>query len=101
MADAWATPQANADAGSRNCEGSQAHPGTSLADQVTTGSSRTGRMGNRRRLNPRFVAWLMNFDPDWCAELPRVDALRCYGNAVVPAQAAYALLVLRQEWEAA
>ena len=67
-----------------------------------TGQARGGmQQGTRRRLNPRFVGWLMGFDVDWCAELPRVDAMRCYGNAVVPAQAAYALLVLRQEWEAA
>jgi len=51
----------------------------------------------RRRLNPRFCAWLMGFDPDWCAGLSRVDALRCYGNAVVPAQGAYAIVVLLGE----
>lgn len=39
----------------------------------------------------------MNFDPDWCAEIPRVDALRCYGNAVVPQQAAFAIRVLVKE----
>lgn len=53
-------------------------------------------VGGKRRLNPRFVAWLMGFDPDWCAELPRVDALRCYGNAVVPAQGAYAMRLLME-----
>jgi len=96
----WATPVANADSGSRNCEGSQAHPGTSLADQVTTGSSQTGRQGNTRRLNPRFVAWLMGFPIDWTAEVPRVDQLRALGNAVVPDQAAYAVTVLWRELEA-
>jgi hypothetical protein len=93
----WATPQANADAGSRNCEGSAAHQGTSLADQVTTGSSETGRKGNTRRLNPRFVAWLCAFDPDWCAEIPRTSALRCYGNSVVWPQGAYAIAILWHE----
>jgi site-specific DNA-cytosine methylase len=92
----WATPQANADVGSRNCEGSAAHPGTSLADQVTTGSSRTGRKGNTRRLNPRFVAWLMGFPVDWTVEVSRTDQLRCLGNAVVPAQGAYATRAAQQ-----
>ena len=93
----WATPQANADAGSRNCEGSKAHQGTSLADQVFTGSSQTGRKGNTRRLNQRFVLWLMGFPPDWCDEIPRVDALRCAGNAVCPSQGSYAIAILLRE----
>lgn len=97
----WPTPQANADAGSRNCEGSAAHAGTSLADAVTTGSSRTGRQGNTRRLNVRFVCWLMGFSPDWVDEISRVDGLRAMGNAVVPSCGAYAIAVLWQELRAA
>ena len=93
----WATPQANADAGSRNTEGSKAHAGTSLADMVTTGSSRTGRQGNTRRLNVRFVCWLQGFSPDWVDEVPRVDGLRAMGNAVVPMCGAYAIAVLWNE----
>lgn len=93
----WATPQANADAGSRNTEGSKAHAGTSLADMVTTGSSRTGRQGNTRRLNVRFVCWFQGFSPDWVDEVPRVDGLRAMGNAVVPMCGAYAIAVLWNE----
>lgn len=93
----WPTPQANADAGSRNCEGSAAHAGTSLADAVTTGSSRTGRAGNTRRLNPAFIEWLMGVPMGWTAEAPRTDRLRMLGNAVVPSCGAYAIALLWQE----
>lgn len=96
-ADMWATPQANADAGSRNTEGSKAHAGTSLADMVTTGSSRTGRQGNTRRLNPAFVEWLMGVPMGWTAEAPHTDRLRMLGNAVVPSCGAYAIALLWQE----
>ena len=48
-------------------------------------------------MNEKFCAWLMGFPPDWCAEIPRGDALRCYGNAVVPQQGAYALAILWRE----
>lgn len=61
----WGTPQAQHDAGSRNTEGSKANPGISLADQVFTGSSRSGRKGNTKRLNPLFVEWLMGFPIGW------------------------------------
>lgn len=61
----WPTPTAQADAGSRNTEGSKAHPGTGLADAALTGSSASGRQGNRRRLNPLFVEWLMGWPRGW------------------------------------
>lgn len=71
--------------------------GTSLADAVTTGSSRTGRAGNTRRLNPAFVEWLMGVPMGWTAEAPRTDRLRMLGNAVVPSCGAYAIALLWQE----
>lgn len=61
----WPTATAGADSGSRNTEGSRAHAGTSLADAATTGSSASGRSGNRLRLNPEFVEWLMGLPPGW------------------------------------
>jgi len=66
VANSWATPSAFApDGGSRNCEGSTAHVGVSLADQVLTGSSQTGRKANTKRLNPTFVSWLMGYPLNW------------------------------------
>jgi hypothetical protein len=63
-----------------------------------TGQAKGGmRQGPARRLNQRFVLWLMGFPPDWCDEIPRVDALRAAGNAVVPAQGAYAIALLWRE----
>lgn len=66
----WASPQHNADSGSRNVPGSKAHAGTSLADQVTTGSSQSGRTGNTKRLNPVFVEWLMGWPIGWTGSGP-------------------------------
>ena len=41
-----------------------------------------------RRVNPRFVEWMMGFPEGWVTDLVgRRDALRCLGNAVVSLQA--------------
>lgn len=89
----WPTPTAGdgKSAGSRNLEGSKAHPGVSLTDAVQTGNSSTPRRwpmpqardwksgatvqdyGNSRplseavsgQLNPEFVEWLMGFEVGW------------------------------------
>lgn len=74
----WTTPIAadGRGSGSRNAPGSKAHKGTSLSDQILTGSS-TGRtdrggatpsgssatMGKRGAPNPVFACWLMGW-PD-------------------------------------
>jgi hypothetical protein len=89
----WATP--------RNTDPKCGHSytpnmtGKDLSKDAKQWQTIQAQAGTKRRLNPRFVAWLMGFPVDWCAELPRVDQLRCYGNAVVPAQGAYALTLLR------
>ena len=57
------------------------------------------QVGSRKRLNPRFVEWLMGFSPGW-TEIPgakRTDRLRALGNAVVPAQAERAIQLLLAE----
>jgi hypothetical protein len=41
-----------------------------------------------------FVEWMMGFPEGWVDGLGRTAALRCLGNAVVPAQGAYALSLL-------
>lgn len=42
-----------------------------------------------------FVEWHMGFPPGWCSDLlNRSDAIRCLGNAVVPAAAELALSLL-------
>jgi len=61
---------------------------------VTSARLTGDRSGVKRRLNPRFVEWLMGFDLDWTAGLSRTDRLRCLGNAVVPAQGAAAVRLL-------
>lgn len=61
----WPTATAGADSGSRNTPRSNAHQGVSLADAATTGSSTSRREGNRMRLNPAFVEWLMGFPIGW------------------------------------
>jgi DNA (cytosine-5)-methyltransferase 1 len=48
----------------------------------------------RGRLNVPFVEWMMGFPEGWVDGVPRTSALRGLGNAVVPAQGAYALSVL-------
>ena len=83
-ANEWTTPTVGDSkaAGSRNTEGSRAHMGTSLTDQVR-GDGGRGRpdpretgpgspSGSTRRLNPAFVEWLMGFPPFWT--LPRSRA---------------------------
>jgi hypothetical protein len=57
------------------------------------------KQGSKRKLNVKFVSWLQGFPVDWVAEVPRVDGLRAMGNAVVPAQAAYAIRLLWAELE--
>lgn len=81
----WPTPTAgdSKSSGSRNLEGSKAHPGVSLTDAVTTGNSRTpryptpdahcykGGSENQRKsqlngqLNPEWVALLMGYPKGW------------------------------------
>ena len=53
---------------------------------------------NRRRLNPRFVEWMMGLPDGWVTDVipNRSPALKILGNGVVPQQAAYALTLLEQ-----
>lgn len=46
------------------------------------------------RLNPAFVEWMMGFPAGWTGMLPRREALRCLGNAVVPHVAQHFLVLL-------
>lgn len=47
------------------------------------------------RMTSAFVEWHMGFPPGWCSDLlNRSDAIRCLGNAVVPAAAELALSLL-------
>lgn len=100
----WTTPTAGdgKDAGSRNAKGSAAHMGVSLTDQATTGDSTGRSQSSTRKLNPRFVEWLMGFPIGWTERDstgdPKVAAMRdrrarlaALGNAVVPDQAAEAI----------
>lgn len=50
----------------------------------------------RRRLSPAFVEFMMGYPQGWVTDIldRRTDALRCLGNAVVPAQAEHALQLL-------
>ena len=55
---------------------------------------------SRRRLNPKFVEWLMGVPEGWVTDvdgLSRADMLRLLGNGVVPAQGALALGLLMEE----
>lgn len=54
-----------------------------------------------RRLAPAFVEWMMGFPEGWVDGLTRTAALRCLGNAVVPACAATAWQLLTDEAVAA
>ena len=47
-----------------------------------------------RRLNPRFVEWMMGFDAGWVEGLTRNQALKALGNAVVPQQGEAAIRML-------
>jgi DNA (cytosine-5)-methyltransferase 1 len=52
-----------------------------------------------RRLNPRFVEWMMGLPDGWVTDVvpQRTHALRILGNGVVPQQAAMALRLLGGE----
>lgn len=52
----------------------------------------TGRQG-QRRLNARFVEWMMGLPPGWITDVPicRTAQMRLLGNGVVPGQAIAAL----------
>lgn len=50
-----------------------------------------------RQLSGRFTEWMMGFPEGWITDIPGVsnnDALALCGNAVIPAQCAYALTLL-------
>jgi len=51
---------------------------------------------DRRRLNPRFVEWMMGLPDGWVTDAVdgRSHQLRILGNGVVPQQAAHALTIL-------
>lgn len=75
FAKGWATPTVGDSfgAGSRNANNTKAHKGTSLSDQIITGSSTSGRRdrgskltaGQRVSLNPLFVERLMGLPIGW------------------------------------
>jgi len=50
----------------------------------------------QRRLNPRFVEWMMGLEDGWVCDAVdgRSHQLRILGNGVVPQQAAYAITLL-------
>ena len=47
-------------------------------------------IGEKARLHPHFVEWMMGFPEGWVDVDSYSGALKCLGNAVVPHQAAYA-----------
>jgi len=53
---------------------------------------------NQRRLNPRFVEWMMGLPDGWVTDVipNRSPALKMLGNGVVPQQAGFALALLGQ-----
>jgi DNA (cytosine-5)-methyltransferase 1 len=58
---------------------------------------------DRRRLNPRFVEWMMGLPDGWVTDtnVTRSQALKILGNGVVPQQAAFALRLLSEQAVAA
>lgn len=54
---------------------------------------------DKRRLNPRFVEWMMGLPDGWVTDVidKRGPALKCLGNGVVPQQAAYAIGLLIEQ----
>ena len=81
----WATPSASVDSGSRNLEGSKAHPGISLSDQVIGGQQ------NRREtkpgvLNPSWVEILMGLPEGWTDVGPPLPARSSRGSRRVPSK---------------
>jgi len=54
-------------------------------------------VGDRNRLSPAFVEWMMGFPPGWVDGLNRTQALKALGNAVVPQQAVAALAPQEEE----
>lgn len=74
--DVWPTPTAGdaKSSGSRNLEGSKAHPGVSLTDAVTSGGSSTARVEvGKGRLNPSWVEWLMGWPIGWTSLEPLAE----------------------------
>lgn len=57
----------------------------------------------KRRLNPKFVEWMMGLPDGWVTDIvsSRTHSLRILGNGVVPQQAAYALHLLAKNIEQA
>ena len=58
---------------------------------------------DKRRLNPRFVEWMMGLPDGWVTDagVTRSQALKILGNGVVPQQAAFALRLLSEQAVAA
>jgi DNA (cytosine-5)-methyltransferase 1 len=58
---------------------------------------------DKRRLNPRFVEWMMGLPDGWVTDagVTRSQALKILGNGVVPQQAALALRLLSEQAVAA
>jgi DNA (cytosine-5)-methyltransferase 1 len=54
---------------------------------------------SQRRLNPRFVEWMMGLPDGWVTDIVkgRTHQLRILGNGVVPQQASYALRLLNEQ----
>ncbi len=54
---------------------------------------------DKRRLNPRFVEWMMGLPDGWVTDtgVTRSQALKILGNGVVPQQAAFALSLLHEQ----
>jgi hypothetical protein len=93
----WATPCTTdaVGAGNRNLEGSKAHAGMSLTDQVLGGqrprhgptpSGSPASTAKRGALNPAFVRWLMGFPPAWdaCAPTAMPSSRKSRRNSLQP-----------------
>ena len=51
-------------------------------------------MDDQGRISPAFTGWMMGFPAGWTDGMSKTQALKAFGNAVVPQQAVHALEIL-------